>query len=132
MPRRRRPVNDPPAPRPPATRREFLRALGAASALPLVGALPIAEAAAPAPPTPAAPVPTAAPADSTATVAAADARDLTEIVRRRFGARLTEAQLYEIRKDIEGSLDAARLLRDVPLQNADEPATFFRALPPEE
>ena len=132
MPRRRPPVNDSPAPRPPASRREFLRALGAASALPLVGALPVAKAAAAAPPAPAAPVPASAPADSTATVAAADARDLTEIVRRRFGARLTEAQLYEIRKDIEGSLDAGRLLRDVPLQNADEPATSFRALPPEE
>ena len=133
MPRRCRPANDSPAPRPPASRRDFLRALGAASALPLVGALPVAEVrpAAAAPPAPAAHAPAAAPADSTVNVAAADARDLTEIVRRRFGARLTEAQLYEIRKDIEGGLDAGRLLRDVPLQNADEPATFFRALPPE-
>ena len=128
MPRRRSSHPTPSAsPRPPASRREFLRALGAASALPLVGALPVAAE----PPAPAAPAPAAAPAEPAETTDAADARSLTEIVRRRFGARLTEAQMYEIRKDIEGGLAAGRSLREVVLQNADEPATLFRVLPPE-
>ena len=128
MPRRRSSRPTPSlAPRPPASRREFLRALGAASALPLVGALPVVAE----PPAPAAPAPAAAPPELAETTDAADARSLTEVVRRRFGARLTEAQMYEIRKDIEGGLAAGRSLRDVVLQNADEPATLFRVLPPE-
>ena len=94
-----------------------------------MGALPEVAAE---PPAPAAPAPAAAPPEPAETTDAADARSLTEIVRRRFGARLTEAQLYEIRKDIEGGLAAAgRSLREVVLQNADEPATLFRVLPPE-
>lgn len=128
MPRRRNVQHSSPAaPDRPASRREFLRALGAASALPLVGALPLAAQ----PPAPPAPLPAAATPEAVEAADAADARSLAEIVERRFGARLDEAQLYEIRKDIEGSLAAGRVLRAVALQNGDEPAVVFRALPPE-
>ena len=124
----RRPSRKPPLPHsaaPPASRREFLAFLGAAGAVPLFGALPVH---AQAPPQAAPAPPAAAPSDEDA-ANAADARSLTEIVQRRYGARLTEAQLYEIRKDIEGGVAAGRALRAVALQNAAEPVTIFRALP---
>ena len=128
MPRRRNVHrSSPAAPDRTASRREFLRALGAASALPLVGALPLAAQ----PPAPPAPLPAAATPEAVEAADAADARSLAEIVQRRFGARFDEAQLYEIRKDIEGSLAAGRVLRAAALQNGDEPAVVFRALDPE-
>lgn len=130
--RKRSPAATPP--RKPASRRDFLRTLGAASALPLVGAAALGSAspAGAQPPSGAAPQPATIPQATAETGDAADARSLSEIVRRRFGSQLTEAQLYDIRKDIEGSLAAGRRLRSLSLQNADEPAIVFRALPLEE
>ncbi len=109
----------------PATRRAFLRALGAAGALPLIGTLPAVAQ----PPRPEDPPPAAPPPETEDTEDAADARSLGEIIQRRFGSRLSEPQVYAIRKDIEGGLAAGRSLRAVPLQNGDEPATLFRVLP---
>ena len=55
----------------------------------------------------------------------AEADALFEIVRRRYGDRLTPAQLDELRKIVAGQLEAARALRAVALTNADEPMHPF-------
>jgi hypothetical protein len=54
-----------------------------------------------------------------------EADALFEIVRRRYGDRLTPAQLDELRKIVAGQLEAARALRVVTLTNADEPMQTF-------
>ncbi len=50
---------------------------------------------------------------------------LFEIVRERYGARLTGEQLDDLRKIVRGQVDAARALRAVRLTNADEPFQRF-------
>ena len=54
-----------------------------------------------------------------------EADALFEIVRRRYGDRLTPDQLNELRKIVAGQLEAARALRAVTLANADEPMQPF-------
>ena len=53
---------------------------------------------------------------------------LFEIVRQRYGARLTGEQLDDLRKIVRGQVDAARALRAVRLTNADEPFQRFEPL----
>jgi hypothetical protein len=50
---------------------------------------------------------------------------LFEIVCQRYGARLTTAQLDELRKIVRGQVEAARAVRAVRLTNADEPFQPF-------
>jgi hypothetical protein len=52
---------------------------------------------------------------------------LFEIVRQRYGARLTGEQLDDLRKIVRGQVDAARALRAVRLTNGDEPFQRFAA-----
>ena len=52
---------------------------------------------------------------------------LFEIVRQRYGARLTSEQLDDLRRIVRGQVDAARTLRAVRLTNADEPCQRFAA-----
>lgn len=52
---------------------------------------------------------------------------LFEIVRQRYGERLTGDQLDQLRKIVHGQVEAARALRAVPLTNADEPSQRFEA-----
>lgn len=54
-----------------------------------------------------------------------DVDALFALVRARYGARLTAAELDEVRKGIEAVVESARALRAVRLQNADEPAQPF-------
>ena len=54
-----------------------------------------------------------------------EADALLEIVRLRYGDRLTPAQLDELRKIVAGQVEAARSLRAVALTNADEPMQPF-------
>jgi hypothetical protein len=54
-----------------------------------------------------------------------EADALYEIVRRRYGDRLTPQQQDEVRKMIGAQLEAARALRAVRLGNADEPMQPF-------
>ncbi|HTY76732.1 MAG TPA: hypothetical protein VMI34_02845 [Candidatus Bathyarchaeia archaeon] len=51
-----------------------------------------------------------------------------EIVRQRYGARLTPEQLEDLRKTVRGQVDAARAVRAVRLTNADEPLPRFEPL----
>ena len=55
----------------------------------------------------------------------AEVERLFALVRERYGDRLTPAQLDEVRKGVEGVVAAARLLRAVKLENADEPFPPF-------
>ncbi len=50
---------------------------------------------------------------------------LFALVRERYGARLTEAQLDEVRKGVEAVEQAASALRAVRLDNSDEPMQLF-------
>ena len=54
-----------------------------------------------------------------------EADALFEIVRLRYGDRLTPAQLDELRKIVAAQVESARALRAVPLTNADEPMQSF-------
>ena len=54
-----------------------------------------------------------------------EADALFEIVRLRYGKRLTPAQLDELRKIVAAQVEAARALRAVRLTNADEPMQPF-------
>ena len=54
-----------------------------------------------------------------------EADALFEIVRVRYGDRLTPAQLDELRRIVAAQLEAARALRAVPLTNTDEPMQPF-------
>lgn len=57
---------------------------------------------------------------------------LLDLVRQRYGSRLTAAELDDVRRSIRGIVEGARALRAVRLSNADEPAqpfTPYRAEP---
>ena len=54
-----------------------------------------------------------------------EAAALFEIVRQRYGDRLTPEQLDEVRKIVRAQLEAARALRAIRLTNADEPMQPF-------
>ena len=122
----------------PTTRRWFLRTVGAASAaLPFAPLLPAAAQTSPpgtvtppsaAPSSPAPPPPAPAPANAAASSEfAADARTLTELVERRFGARLGAADLEAVRADLQDGLESGRALRNLALTNSDEPDVVFQA-----
>jgi len=57
-----------------------------------------------------------------------EADALFEIVRQRYGDRLTPEQLDELRKIVGAQVEAARALRAVRLTNADEPFQTFAPL----
>ena len=54
-----------------------------------------------------------------------EVESLLSIVRARYGDRLTPEELEGVRQNIEGIVTAARALRAVRLDNADEPAPPF-------
>jgi hypothetical protein len=54
-----------------------------------------------------------------------EADALFEIVRRRYGDRLTPEQLDDVRKIVKAQVEAARALRAMRLTNADEPMQPF-------
>ncbi len=57
----------------------------------------------------------------------AEARALTEVVRLRYGSRLTTANLDAIAHDLDGRLEGGRALRALKLESGDEPDTIFHA-----
>jgi hypothetical protein len=54
-----------------------------------------------------------------------EADALIEIVRQRYGDRLTPEQFDEVRKIVQAQVEAARALRAIRLTNADEPVQPF-------
>ncbi len=56
-----------------------------------------------------------------------EARALGEVVRQRYGEHLSAEDLESVTRDLDGDLKGAKRLRDVKLQNADEPDLTFHA-----
>lgn len=54
-----------------------------------------------------------------------EADALFEIVRQRYGDRLTREQLDEVRRIVQAQVEAARALRSMRLTSADEPMQPF-------
>lgn len=99
------------------TRREFARTLTAAAAAPLVVTRLEADAAA-------APVHAG---QQTTTPPVPGSRAMVELVRERWGDRLSEEQMASITRSVEGRLRAAERMREFKLNNWDEPAFAFSA-----
>jgi hypothetical protein len=51
---------------------------------------------------------------------------LYNIVKDRFGGRLTAEELEQVKKDIQAITEASRALATVKLGNADEPPFVFK------
>ena len=51
---------------------------------------------------------------------------LFEMVKDRYGDRLTAEELEEVRKGVEGIVEATRALRSVKLGNGTEPFSIFK------
>ena len=102
-----------------APRRSFLKSLAMAPLLPAARAQTAPN---PAPPSSPAPSPSDAPGPM--------ALALAEAARHRFGAHFAPGDMDEIRKAIDGNLQAADRLHKVKLVNSDEPVTQFSAQPP--
>jgi hypothetical protein len=108
------------------SRRQFAKSIAAAMAsVPLVASTlnaqtPPATKQAPAPPNPQ-PTPTPQSAPSPVTEAYA------EVVRLRFGEKLSADELARVKRDIEGNVRTAERLRAFKLKNADEPDFIFIA-----
>jgi hypothetical protein len=74
------------------------------------------------------PTPAPSPAPSATTPAISEeARALGEVVKRRYGERLTPEELEAITRDLDGDLRGIQRLREAKLANADEPDTTFHA-----
>ena len=54
-----------------------------------------------------------------------EAELMFNVVRERYGDRLDDEQLEEVRKGVEGIFEAAESLREIKLENADEPFSLF-------
>lgn len=50
---------------------------------------------------------------------------LFDLVKQRFGKRLSPDELAEVEKSVKGILKAVAALRSVNLENGDEPCTLF-------
>ena len=59
------------------------------------------------------------------TAATREAEILVELVRARYGARLTAAQLDAVRESVASIVKQVSALRAVRLTNADEPVQRF-------
>lgn len=54
-----------------------------------------------------------------------EAKLLFNLVRERYGDRLTTEELEEVRKGVDGLTEAAQTLRAQKLENGDEPFSTF-------
>ncbi len=54
-----------------------------------------------------------------------EAESLFEMVKDRYGGRLTEEQLENVRRSVDTVVDNAETLRSVRLDNAEEPPAVF-------
>jgi hypothetical protein len=100
------------------TRRDFALTIGAATLGACVGTPPVPPASPPV--TPAASPTNAAP-DANGPLADA----MTELVRRRYGAHLTDEQMKSVHEDIVSGLRASDRLRAILLPNGTEPDVVF-------
>ena len=54
-----------------------------------------------------------------------EAELMFNVVRERYGDRLDDEQLDEVKKGVEGIFEAAQALREIRLENGDEPFSLF-------
>ncbi|MCH8062817.1 MAG: hypothetical protein IH861_09965 [Chloroflexi bacterium] len=54
-----------------------------------------------------------------------EAELMFNVVRERYGDRLDDEQLEEVKKGVEGIFEAAESLRKIKLENSDEPFSLF-------
>lgn len=122
-----------------AARRRFIQSLGLLAAAPLVGrsGLALAHSASGGSRTPgvhktspkpkvAAP-PATPPTPPTPPEVVKQAQSLAEVVRTRYGAHLSDAQMTDVAKALENVVQNGDRLRKLKLQNGDEPDVTFRA-----
>jgi hypothetical protein len=57
---------------------------------------------------------------------------LFELVKLKFGNRLDDDQLIEVKEKIKEIIDATIKLREIPLANSDEPNFIFKPFLEEE
>jgi hypothetical protein len=109
----------------PTPRRGFLKSL---AAVPLAPGAAAALAQTPTPSPSPSPAPSASPSPAPPGPVA---EALTRVVEQRYGSQLEPADLREIAKSIDESLQGAeRLRKAMKLTNADEPVSTFRSRPP--
>ena len=51
---------------------------------------------------------------------------MMELVKERYGERLTEEQLEHVENSLKRVMDAGKALWDVSLENSDEPYNVFK------
>lgn len=51
---------------------------------------------------------------------------LLELVKKRYGDRLTDEQIEAVEKHVKNNLETAEKLRSVELENGDEPYNVFK------
>jgi hypothetical protein len=74
------------------------------------------------------PTPSPSPTPSPGPDAISDeARALAEVVKKRYGANVSQEDLETIAKDLDGDLKAIQRLRETKLANGDEPDMTFKA-----
>ena len=66
------------------------------------------------------------------TVSDRESEHLFSIIKERYGDRLTEEQLDEVRVGVNRLTEAAKALREIRLENWDEPFSVFRPFKGEE
>jgi len=105
------------------SRRDFVaKAAAAVAAVPALGSLGACAPAAPAPAPTAAPTPAAPAGAQGAAQPDPEVDALMEILRARYGSRLTPEQLREVREGVVGNVRAAKQLHDYRISMHVEPS----------
>jgi|RhiMetdeSRZDD1v2_1073273.scaffolds.fasta_scaffold578064_2 hypothetical protein len=99
------------------TRRDFALTIGAATLGACVRTPP--------PPAATAPAATPSPANADADPNPALTDAMTQLVKQRYGAHLTDEQMASVRNDIRSGLRASDRLRAILLPNSTEPDVVF-------
>jgi len=55
-----------------------------------------------------------------------ESEHLFNMIRERYGERLSEEELAEVKKGVDRIVEAAEKLREIRLENGDEPFFVFR------
>ncbi len=55
-----------------------------------------------------------------------ESEHLFNIIKERYGERLSDDELAEVKKGVEKIVEAAEKLREVRLENGDEPFFVFK------
>ena len=55
-----------------------------------------------------------------------ESEHLFSIIKERYGERLSEDELAEVKKGVDRIVEAAEKLREIRLENGDEPFFVFR------